>query len=138
VTKLGQLVCGTGGALVIVSLFLPWAGDRSGWELWTMADVYLLIVGLVAIGAALTAGRFGLFRPDLSLNGAADLLGLVATILLVWLVIFDFPKGASREIGVFLALIGVMAVACGAGDYAPLRGAPWFPRTGPGAAPRTK
>lgn len=36
-----QLICGTGGALLIVSLFLPWAGraavDVSGWELWTMA-----------------------------------------------------------------------------------------------------
>jgi hypothetical protein len=139
---LGQLVCGTGGALLIVSLFLPWAGaadgDLSGWELWTMSDVFLLIVGLVAIGAALTGGRVGVFRPDLSLSGAADLLGLVATVLLAWLVIFDFPEGDSREIGVFLALIGAMAVAGGAGDYATLRGAPLFPKTGPEAGPRTK
>ena len=138
---LGQLICGTGGALLIVSLFLPWTGgaamDLSGWELWTMADVFLLIVGLVAIAMALTGGRFGLFRPDLSLSGAADLLGLVATVLLAWLVIFDFPEGASREIGVFLALIGAMAVAAGAGDYATLRGAPLFPKT-PEAGPRTK
>jgi hypothetical protein len=139
---LGQLVCGAGGTLLIVSLFPPWAGaadsDLSGWELWTMADVFLLIVGLAAIGTALTAGRFGLFRPDLSLSGAADLLGVVATVLLAWLVIFDFPEGASREIGVFLALIAAMAVAGGAGDYATLRGAPLFPRTGPAAGPGTK
>jgi hypothetical protein len=139
---LGRFVCGSGGALLIVSLFLPWAdgagGDRSGWELWTMADVFLLIVGLTAIAMALTGGRFGLFRPDLSLSGAADLLGVVATVLLAWLVIFDFPEGASREIGVFLALIGAMAVACGAGDYATLRGAPLFPKTTPEAGPRTK
>jgi hypothetical protein len=137
----GQLICGTGGALLIVSLFLPWAGgaavDLSGWELWTMADIFLLIVGLVAIAMALTGGRFGLFRPDLSLRGAADLLGVVATVLLTWLVIFDFPQGASREIGVFLALIGTMAVAGGAGDYATLRGAPLFPKTSD-AGPRTK
>jgi hypothetical protein len=130
---LGRLICGTGGALLIVSLFLPWASaadvDLNGWELWTMADVFILIVGLVAIGAALTGGRFGLFRPDLSLSGAADLLGVVATVLLAWHVIFDFPEGASREIGVFLALIGAMAVAGGAGDYATLRGAPLFPRS---------
>ena len=121
--------------MLIVSLFLPWAGGAdvtlSGWELWTMADVFLLIVGLVAIGMALTGGRFGLFRPDLSLGGAADLLGVVATVLLAWLVIFDFPEGASRDIGVFLALIGAMAVAGGAGDYATLRGAPLFPKTTP-------
>jgi hypothetical protein len=103
-----------------------------------MADVFLLIVGLVAIGMALTGGRFGLFRPDLSLSGAADLLGVVATVLLAWLVIFDFPEGASREIGVFLALVGAMAVAGGAGDYATLRGAPLFPKTTSEAGPRVK
>jgi hypothetical protein len=129
---LGHLICGAGGALLIVSLFLPWASadiDRSGWELWTMADVFLLIVGVVAIGAAITGGRFGLFRPDLSLNGAADLLGVVATILVAWLILFDFPEAASREIGVFLALISAMAVMGGAGDYATLRGASMFPPT---------
>ena len=140
--SLGQLICGTGGAVLIVSLFLPWAGaadaDLSGWELWTMADVFLLIAGLVAIGTALTGGHFGLFRPDLSLSGAADGLGVVATVLLAWLVIFDFPEGTSREIGVFLALIGAMVVAGGAGDYATLRGAPLFPRTAQEAGPRTK
>ena len=139
---LGQLICGTRGTVLIVSLFLPWASagdvDLSGWELWTMADVLLLIVGLVAIGAAITGGRFGLFRPDISLNGAADLLGLVATVLLAWLVLFDFPSGASREIGVFLALIGAMAVAGGAGDYATLRGAPLFPKITPEAGPGAK
>jgi drug/metabolite transporter (DMT)-like permease len=66
------------------------------------------------------------------------LLGVVATVLLAWLVIFDFPDGTSREIGVFLALIGAMAVAGGAGDYATLRGAPLFPKTTPEAGPRTK
>jgi len=140
--RAGQLIAGAGGVLLIVSLFLPWAEkggvSRSGWELWTMADVFLLITGLMAIAMALTGGRVGVFRPDLSLSAAADLLGLVATVLLAWLVIFDFPDGASREIGVFLALIGAIAVAAGAGDYAPLRGAPWFPKTTPEAGTRTK
>ncbi len=103
--KLGQVLAGAGGVLLIVSLFLPWASaadaDRAGFELLTMGDVFLLIVGLVAIGAALTWGRFGLFRPDLSLTGAADLLGVVATIVVAWLILFDFPSGANREIGVY-------------------------------------
>jgi hypothetical protein len=128
----GQLITGAGGALLIVSLFLPWAGvgetHRTGFELLTTGDVLLLIVGLVAIVAALTWGRYGLFRPDLSMNGAADLLGLVATILLTWLILFDFPSGASREVGVFLSLVAVIAITGGAGDYSTLRGAPFFPR----------
>jgi hypothetical protein len=127
-----RLVAGAGGVLLIVSLFLPWAEkggvSRSGWELLTMADVSLLITGLCAIAAAITDGRIGLFRPDLTLIGATDLLGLVAIVLITWFLIFDFPAGANREIGSFLALIAALTIAAGAGDYRPLRGAPWFPR----------
>jgi hypothetical protein len=130
--RAGPLIAGGGGVLLIASLFLPWAetGDLSlsGWELWTMADVFFLIAGLCAIGAAITGGRFGLFRPDVTLIGATDLFGVVATVLIGWLLIFDFPAGADREIGAFLALIGAMTIAGGAGDYRPLRGASWFPK----------
>ena len=130
--RAAHLITGTGGVLLIVSLFLPWA-DRggaslSGWELWTMADVFFLIAGLCAIAAAITGGRLGLFRPDVTLIGASDLLAVVATVLIGWLLIFDFPAGADRQIGVFLALIGAITIAGGAGDYRPLRGAPWFPK----------
>ena len=117
----GRLLAGVGGALLIASLFLPWAesGDvsRSGWELWTMSDILFLISGLLGIAAAITGGRFGFFRPDLSLNATADIIGVVATVVLLWLIIFDFPSGAGREVGVYLALIAAIAVACGAGDF---------------------
>jgi hypothetical protein len=131
-SRSGHLIAGAGGVLLIVSLFLPWADaggvSRNGWELWTMADVFFLIAGLVAIAAAITGGRFGVFRPDVSLIGAADLLGIVAILMLAWLLIFDFPAGADRGIGAFLALIAAITISAGAGDYRPLRGAPWFPR----------
>jgi len=133
---LGQLTTGAGGVLLIISLFLPWAriggADRTGFELLGTSDVFLLIAGVVAIAAALTWGRFGLFRPDLSLNGAADLLGLVAIVVLAWLILFDFPAGADREAGVFLALVAALAISAGAGDYSTLRGAPLFPRINAG------
>jgi hypothetical protein len=129
---IGQLVTGAGGVLLILSLFLPWTGagkaHRNGFQLLAGGDVFLLIVGVVAIATALTWKRYGLFRPDLSLNGAADLLGLVATIALVWLILFDFPSGFSRGVGVFLALAAAVAITGGTGDYATLSGAPWFPR----------
>ena len=125
-----RLVIGGGGALLIGSLFMPWARGRSGWELLTTADVFLLIVAIVALAAAITGGRLGLFRPDVSLNGAADLLALVAIVLIAWLVIFDFPAGASRGAGVFVALAASIAIAAAAGDYRVLRGASLFPRLG--------
>ena len=129
----GPQIAGAGGVVLIVSLFLPWVDiggvNRSGWELWTMADVYLLIAGLIAIAAAITGGRIGVFRPDVTLIGAADLLAVIAIVLVSWLLIFDFPDGGSRGIGAFLALLGAITIAAGAGDYRPLRsGAPWLPR----------
>jgi hypothetical protein len=128
----GHLIAGAGGVLLIGSLFLPWAGEgtvgRTGWELWTMADLFFLIAGLCAIAAAITGGRIGLFRPDLTLMAATDLLALVAIVLIGWLLIFDFPAGSDREVGAFLALAGAITMAGAAGDYRPLHGASWFPR----------
>ncbi len=118
----GRVLAGLGGALLIASLFMPWAegpggATRDGWELFRATDVYLLIVGLHGIAAAISGGRFGYFRPDLSLNGTADILAVVAAILLVWLIAFYFPSGASQGLGVYMALIASLAIASGAGDF---------------------
>lgn len=118
----GRVLAGAGGGLLIASLFMPWAdgpggGASNGWELLRMSDVFLLIVGLCGIAAALTGGRFGFFRPDLSLNGTTDILAVVATILLVWLIAFDFPAGSGQGSGAYVALIASVAIASGAGDF---------------------
>jgi len=118
----GRVLAGVGGVALIASLFMPWAdgpgsATRDGWELLRTSDVFLLIVGLCGIVAALTGGRFGFFRPDLSMNATADIFAVVATVLLVWLSAFDFPPGAGQAAGVYVALIASVAVACGAGDF---------------------
>lgn len=127
----GRLVTGVGGALLVGSLFLPWAevhgSTLTGWELSGTTDVLLVLAGVVAIVAALTGGRFGLFRPDLSLRGAADLLGIASTLIIAWMILFDFPADAGYEPGVFVALILAFVTSCGAADWAVVRGAPLFP-----------
>lgn len=120
--RIGRLLAGTGGVLLLVSLFLPWADEpggssRSGWDFSATSDVFLAIVAAFGIAAAITGGRFGFFRPDVSLNGATDILGVVAATVLVWLLIFDFPSDAHPAIGVYLALVGTIVIACGAGDF---------------------
>lgn len=123
-----RLVMGGGGVLLIASLFMPWASGASGWEILGMGDVFLLITGLIAIAAALTGGRIGLFRPDASLNAAADLFSVVAIVMIAWLAFFDFPDGADRGAGIFVALVAAIATAAAAGDYRVFNGASWFPR----------
>jgi hypothetical protein len=108
--------------LLIGSLFMPWSesaagASQSGWEMFNLSDLLFLITGLFGLAAAVTGGRFGFFRPDLSLNGTADILGVIATVLLVWLIAFDWPSGASREVGIYLALVAAAVLATGAGDF---------------------
>lgn len=116
----GPLIAGIGGAALIILLFLPWfggdAGNFSAWERFALSDIFFLITGLVAIGAALAAG--GRLLPGLSLSGAAALLGGIATILMLWLLIFDWPEGASRMFWAFLALIACAAIAYGGASSA--------------------
>jgi hypothetical protein len=126
-----RLIAGVGGASLILALFLPWAGvegiNRTGWEFNTVAAVYFLIAGVFGIATAITGGQYGAGRPDVSLIAATDLLNTTAMLLLAWLIPFDFPEHATRQPGVFCALISAAATAFSVADYRPLRGAPWFP-----------
>jgi hypothetical protein len=131
---LGRILAGCGGALLIVALFLPWSDyggvTLTGWETVSLWDVFVAITGTCGIVAALTGGRFGFFRPDLSFNAMTDIFGVVLMLLIAWFLAFDFPKEASREVGVWLALAGAAVIATGAGDF---RITAWFP-----ALPLTK
>jgi drug/metabolite transporter superfamily protein YnfA len=119
--SLGRLLAGCGGVLLIASLFMPWSEDagveRTGWETVSVWDVFAAITGVCGIAAGLTGGRFGFFRRDLSFNAMTDIFGVVIAILVAWLIWVDFPTGASRRVGVYLALVGAAVVATGAGDF---------------------
>jgi hypothetical protein len=112
----GRLVVGLGGLLLFAFLFLPWFGqagvDSTGWEGQSSTDIYLLITAMVAVAAALPNSRAELV-PGVTMNGAATLLGGVATVLLIWLSFIDFPSGADRRVGVYLALLAAIVVTVG-------------------------
>lgn len=131
-TLLRRLVCGAAGALMVVALLLPWDqvqdADRIAWGLWKLTFPLCVILAVCALTTAITGGRIGLNRPDVSIVGATDGLGVVTTVTLVWLLFYDFPVHASRQPALILALISAAAAAFAAADYRPLRGAPLFPR----------
>jgi hypothetical protein len=112
----GHLLAGLGGLLLFAFLFLPWFDvgpvTKSGWEGQSSTDIYLLITAVVAMFTAATAGR-GMVLPGMTANGATTLLGGVAALLLLWLVVFDFPGGADRDVGVYLSLLAAIMIAVG-------------------------
>ncbi|MEZ0364537.1 hypothetical protein ACAG26_12655 [Mycobacterium sp. pUA109] len=131
-TLLRRLVCGAAGVSMIMALLLPWtsvqSADRGGWELWKLTFPLCVLVAACALTTAITGGQFGLNRPDVSIIGATDLLGVITTVTLAWLLFYDFPAHASRQPALILALLSAAAAAFAAADYGPLRGAPLFPR----------
>ena len=112
----GERIAAVGGIVLFISLFLAWFGDVSGWEGQSTTDIYLLITAAAAIAAAV---GIGLPLAGVTMDGAAALLGGIATVLLLWLIIFDFPDGVDRGIGIFLALIASIAIAYGGSRAAP-------------------
>ena len=114
----GRVLAGLGGVLLIASLLMNWADDRTGWELLPVWDVFILLTGVCGVVAALTGGRFGFFRPDLSFNAMTDIFAVMLWVLIPWMIWVDFPDGADRGAGVWVALAGAVVQAAGAGDFA--------------------
>jgi hypothetical protein len=126
----GDMVAGAGGVVLLISLFLPWYGvsidianvsvseSATGWESLDFIDILLFLISIAAIGvvAARAAGQLPADVP-----GAVVLLGLGGlAVLLVLYRIIDIPVGdvpdevdLSRKLGVFIALIGAVAIAYG-------------------------
>ncbi|MBB3602039.1 hypothetical protein FHT40_001672 [Mycolicibacterium sp. BK556] len=133
-TLIRRLVCGASGAAIVIALFLPWAqlqdDDRIAWGLWKLTFPLCVALAVCALTTAFTGGRIGLNRPDVSIVGATDGLGVITTMTLAWLLFYDFPAQASSQPALILALISAAAAALAAADYGPLRGAPLFPRLG--------
>ncbi|CDP82212.1 MULTISPECIES: hypothetical protein [Mycolicibacterium] len=129
---LRRLVCGTAGALMIGALLLPWNqiedADCLTWGLWKFTFPLCVALAACALTTAITGGQIGLNRPDVSIIGATDGLGVITTVTLAWLLFYDFPAHASHQPALILALISAAAAAFAAADYRPLRGAPLFPR----------
>jgi hypothetical protein len=59
----------------------------------------------------------GFFRIDVSLNGVADMVAVVSSIVIGAWLLFDIPKGAHAEVGAWVALVAALVTATGAGDF---------------------
>lgn len=131
-TLLRRLLCGASGVLILVALLLPRTvlqdADRVAWGLWKLTFPLCVALAVCALTTAITGGRIGLNRPDVSIIGATDGLGVITTVTLAWLLFYGLPADASIQPALILALASAAVAALAAADYRPLRGAPLFPR----------
>lgn len=130
----GQMLAAVSAVVLLVAMFLPWigvdapvapqvpegipppgaAGEEETNNIWegSSLDVYLLITAVVALLPALLAVS-GSAEEFSFASAATFLLGAVGAILLVAYLTIDFPDGAERKYGAFIALAACIAIAFG-------------------------
>jgi hypothetical protein len=124
----GELLAGSGGALLAVAMFLPWFGKVSpycqpfpgyscgrnfdAWKAFGFTDVVLLAAALAGIGVAVLAGASS--KTDAQITSAAITvpIGLLATVLVLYRVFEPVGKLDTR-FGLFLGLAACLAITYG-------------------------
>ncbi|MFL5823826.1 MAG: hypothetical protein ACJ764_10335 [Solirubrobacteraceae bacterium] len=105
----GRMITAVGGVLLIVSLFLHWAGGQSAWDGFSVIHIIMLLIGIAAVGFAVLPATGSAVALPPSLPLVISALGMAA---------FGFAAGweleISGDIGVWLAIIGSLAIAYGA------------------------
>ena len=127
--RLGDVVAGVSGAILLLSLFLTWYSrdegfvefDYSGWAALSFIDVLLFLAAAVAVAVAVLRA-LGALPPRLPVSPGLAVLALGGlALLLVLFRLADVPdyvdlglaEGVSRGVGIFLALLAAAGVALG-------------------------
>jgi hypothetical protein len=108
----GPLVATVGAVLLIVSLFLDWYDDFSGFTVFEFLDLLLVLMALATIYSL--AGGLGLVRPAVS-PGLSFAVAIFTVLVVLSQVVNDPPVGIGKEhsIGIWLALGGAALMAVG-------------------------
>ena len=105
----GRTVAAVGAAVLIVSIFLSWTEGGSAWSVLSVVNVLMLLVGIAGLAFAAL--------PALGLVTAHS-RGISLAVAACGLMVFGFAAGFefefSGDLGVWLAMLGSLAVAFGA------------------------
>jgi hypothetical protein len=135
--RIGEWLAGIGGAALLAALFVGWYGiegyegvSRTAWEVFTVMDVLLALMGGLAIATAAMAAAHRAPAVSLAMASLLALIGLVLTIVVVvrtvappdfaWEGIAVVPAGeqpsddVSRAPGLWIGLAACVLTTIGA------------------------
>ena len=130
----GQMIAAVGGVVLIIGVFLHWAGGVSAWDGFSIVHILMLLIGIAAIAfAVLPASGVSVTMPA----AAALIVAALGIAVFGWALGFEFE--ISGEIGVWLAILGSLGIVWGAyeASRAPVAPATAGPTTGAPTAPPT-
>jgi hypothetical protein len=113
---IGPLVAAIGAILLIVSLFLDWYENLTGFTVFEFID--LLLVGLAVVTLVSLAGAMGLIRTGLR-PGLPLGVAMLALVIVLSQVVNDppavaGPNGREQDTGIWLAVAGAALMVAGA------------------------
>ena len=127
----GPLIAAGGGFLLFISLLLTWAFEQSAFEAFDLMDIILALIGL----AALVIGGSRAMGNAIEVPGGAQNTLYTAGVFAFAIVAFTILESDELGFGVFLALIGTIAMIWGALQLGRGDAAPAAPRTQSPTAP---
>ncbi|HEU0024676.1 MAG TPA: hypothetical protein VFQ12_08600 [Thermoleophilaceae bacterium] len=111
--RTGEYLLALAGVVLVVSLFLSWYEELTGWEALGAVDVILALLAACALSVAVVTAVQRVAAVPIALDAIATLAGLVALVL-VLLRVIDLPDGATgREVGLWLALAAAAGIVVG-------------------------
>jgi hypothetical protein len=116
--RAGEWIAAVSGAVLFLSLFLPWYGagaeDASGWEALAAVDVALALVAASGVSLLLITASQRVPAVPVALSAMATLVGLIGLVL-VLIRMGNLPDGFDgRELGVWLGLLATLGIVAGA------------------------
>ena len=111
--RVGEWIVGASGLLLLISLFLAWYRDTTGWEAFSVIDVVLALLALTAISVPIVTATHRVPAVPLALESLVALFGLLG-LLLVVVRVLNLPGDADgREVGLWLALVAALGIVVG-------------------------
>jgi hypothetical protein len=112
----GPLVASIGAVLLIVSLFLDWYDQITGFTVFELVDLLLVMLALATIASLV--GGLGLVRAAPS-PGVSLAVAIFTVLVVASQVVNDPPAvagemGPGKDIGIWLALAGAGLMVVGA------------------------
>ena len=114
---IGPLIASIGAVMLIVSLFLDWYHQITGFTVFEFLDLLLVMLALATIASL--AGGLGLVRAAPS-RGVSLAVAIFTVYVVASQVINDPPAvaghaGPGKDVGIWLALGGSVLMVIGAG-----------------------
>ena len=111
--RAGEWLAAAGGLLLLGSLFMPWYGGGSGYEVLTVIDILLVLVAAVAIALAVLQATQTTQALPVAFGVLTVVIGAIGVLLVLFRLIDAPGELDGPDAGAWLGLVAAVALTAG-------------------------